>query len=49
MAWADGLSIGGVDDWRLPGGPMVTYGYYQTASEMGNLFYMFLMTPSITL
>ena len=39
MAWADGLSIGGVDDWRLPGGPMVTNGYYQTASEMGNLFY----------
>jgi hypothetical protein len=38
MAWADGLSIGGVDDWRLPGGSMA-YGYNQTASEMGNLFY----------
>ena len=39
MAWADGLSIGGVDDWRLPGGPMVAYGYNQTTSEMGNMFY----------
>ncbi len=39
MAWADGLSIGGVDDWRLPGGQMVTYGYNQTTSEMGNMFY----------
>ncbi len=39
MAWADGLIIGGVDDWRLPGGPMVTSGYDQTASEMGNLYY----------
>ena len=42
MAWADGLSIGGVDDWRLPGGPMVAYGYNQTTSEMGNMFYTVL-------
>ena len=39
MAWADGLSIGGVDDWRLPGGTIMTNGYNQTASEMGNMFY----------
>jgi len=38
MTWAEGLNIDGVDDWRLPGGPM-TYGLDQTASEMGNMFY----------
>ena len=38
MAWADGLSIGGVDHWRLPGGPMVSI-YNQKDSEMGNMFY----------
>ena len=32
------LDIDGVTGWRLPGGPMV-FGYNQTASEMGNLFY----------
>lgn len=39
MAWASNLSIEGVDDWRLPGGPMNGTGYNQTASEMGNMFY----------
>ena len=38
MTWAGSLRIGGVADWRLPGGRM-DYGYNQTASEMGNMFY----------
>ena len=42
MAWAEGLSIEGVDDWRLPGGPINGDGFNQTTSEMGNLFYTVL-------
>ena len=38
-AWAGSLNIDGVTGWRLPGGPMLDYGYNQKASEMGNLFY----------
>ena len=38
MAWAGSLNIDGVTGWRLPGGTM-GFGYDQTASEMGNMFY----------
>ena len=41
MAWADSLNIGGVDDWRLPGGQMAVGGN-ETASEMGTMFYTVL-------
>ena len=44
MTWADGLSIGGVDDWRLPNTPKFGEAGYCagtecTTSEMGNMFY----------
>ena len=42
MAWASNLVIEGVDDWRLPVGPIVGAGYNQTASAMGNMFYTVL-------
>ena len=42
LDWASNLVIDGVDDWRLPVGPMVDYGYDQAGSEMGNLFYKVL-------
>ncbi len=37
-AWAGSLNIDGVTGWRLPGGTMA-FGFNQTSSEMGNLFY----------
>ena len=51
VAWADGFSIGGYDDWRLPTTlqPDATcgsqyagqdYGYNCTGSEMGHLWYV---------
>ena len=46
-AWAGSLNIDGVTGWRLPGGTMA-YGYNQTASEMGNLFYNVLGGTGIT-
>jgi hypothetical protein len=49
MAWASGLTLGGVSGWRLPwavdGPPIVSYnsttsyGYNNTSNEMGHLFY----------
>jgi hypothetical protein len=49
MAWAAGLTVGGVTGWRLPrtvDGPLVfgydgttTTGYNITTGEMGHLFY----------
>ncbi|MEQ1638593.1 MAG: DUF1566 domain-containing protein [Methylococcales bacterium] len=40
-AWATDLSYGGYSDWRLPTTPDAnsSYGYNQTSSEMGHLFY----------
>ena len=38
--WADQLSYGGYDDWRLPSaGSAPTVGIYNTTSEMGHMFY----------
>jgi hypothetical protein len=39
MIWAASLNIDGVAGWRLPGGPILDFGYNQTTDEMGNLFY----------
>ena len=36
--WAAGLSVNGVDGWRLPDSD-TCFGYNCTDSEMGNLFY----------
>jgi len=37
-AWAEGLTVAGIDTWRLPDSDTCTgYGCYK--SEMGNLFY----------
>ena len=52
MAWVSGLSVGGVEGWRLPStlqpDPSCSVssgwseGYYCDGSEMGNLFYIAL-------
>lgn len=47
MTWADGLSYGGYDDWRLPSTLQPdsscsigsSYGYGCTGSEFGHLYY----------
>lgn len=47
MTWANGLSYGGFDDWRLPSTLQPdsscsigsSYGYGCTGSEMGHLYY----------
>ena len=39
QAWANSLMLGGYSDWRLPTTIPATYGYNQTGSEMGELFY----------
>ena len=38
-AWAAGLSVGGVDGWRLADTDPALSGVNQSGSEMGNLFY----------
>ena len=39
VAWADQLTLGGFTDWSLPTTVPADYGYNQTGSQMGNLFY----------
>jgi hypothetical protein len=41
VAWADGLSFGGKNDWRLPGftGATTCIGFNCTDSEYGHMFY----------
>lgn len=39
MAWANSLSYGGFDDWRLPTTLPAASGYGKIGSEMGHLFY----------
>lgn len=38
-AWVDNLVYGGYSDWRLPTTVPTDFGYNQTGSEMGHLFY----------
>ena len=41
VAWADGFSFGGYDDWRLPtADPSCGAAYNCTGSEMGHLWYV---------
>lgn len=37
--WADGLTVDGVSDWRLPTTTQTCGGFNCTGSELGNLFY----------
>ncbi len=39
VAWADGYSLGGYNDWRLPSDGFCT-GFDCTSSEMGHLWYV---------
>ena len=39
QAWANNLSLGGYTDWALPTTVTVQYGYNQTGSQWGDLFY----------
>jgi hypothetical protein len=39
QAWANNLTLGGYTDWSLPTTVPAVYGYNQTGSQMGNLFY----------
>ena len=39
QAWANNLSLGGYTDWTLPTTVPAQYGYNQTGSQMGDLFY----------
>ncbi len=41
VAWADGLSFGGKNDWRLPGstGATICSGFNCTDSEYSHMFY----------
>ena len=44
MAWAEGLTVGGLTGWRLPSalnedGSYPYYGYGVTGSELGHLYY----------
>ena len=45
VAWADGLSFGGYDDWRLPTSDTCA-GYNCTGSELGHLWYTELGNPA---
>lgn len=45
VAWADGYSFGGYDDWRLPSSDTCS-GYNCTGSEMGHLWYLELGNPA---
>ena len=58
-AWAAGLTIAGVDGWRLPDTLQpdatcsvqdysLSYGYNCTGSEMGNLFYNVLVGSAVS-
>ena len=44
VAWADGYSFGGYNDWRLPTSD-TCYGAGCTGSEMGHLWYVELGNP----
>jgi hypothetical protein len=39
VAWADQLTLGGFTDWSLPTTVPALFGYNQTGSQMGDLFY----------
>lgn len=39
VSWADNLVLGGYSDWRLPTTIPATFGWNQTGSELGELFY----------
>ena len=39
QAWANNLSLGGYTDWALPTTVPAVFGYNQTGSQMGDLFY----------
>lgn len=39
QAWANNLTLGGFTDWSLPTTIPAVYGYNQTGSQMGDLFY----------
>ena len=39
VTWASGLTIGGVNGWRLPTADPTCRGFNCTDSEMGNLYY----------
>ena len=39
QAWANNLSLGGYTDWTLPTTVTAAYGYNQTGSQMGDLYY----------
>lgn len=45
VAWADGFSFAGYDDWRLPISDTCA-GYNCTGSEMGHLWYVELGNPA---
>lgn len=45
VAWADGYSFAGYEDWRLPTSDACT-GYDCTGSEMGHLWYLELGNPA---
>jgi hypothetical protein len=52
MTWANNLSYGGYDDWRLPSalnyqdGSGPCFGFNCTSSEMGHLYYIDGITPT---
>ena len=39
QAWANNLSLGGYTDWTLPTTVPAQYGFNQTGSQIGDLFY----------
>lgn len=45
-AWADGFSLAGYDDWRLPTSDSTRDGFNCTGSEMGHLWYVELGNPA---
>lgn len=46
VAWADGFSFAGYDDWRLPTTGVACAGFNCSSSEMGHLWYVELGNPA---